>query len=78
VKLGTPATVKLLLDADHSFRVGVCTGRKDADVRAEMLCSYEGSRRRSSAVDGCDLCREALKYEMLLSWDMIGNADAGI
>ena len=37
VKLGARATLKLLLDADHSFHVGVRTGRKDADVRAEML-----------------------------------------
>jgi uncharacterized protein len=37
IKLGARATLKLLLDADHSFHVGARTGRKDADVRAEML-----------------------------------------
>ena len=37
MKLGARATLKLLLDADHSFHVGARTGRKDADVRAEML-----------------------------------------
>jgi uncharacterized protein len=37
IKLGASATLKLLLDADHSFHVGARTGRKDADVRAEML-----------------------------------------
>ncbi len=37
MKLGARATLKLLLDADHSFHVGVRTGRKDAEVRAEML-----------------------------------------
>jgi uncharacterized protein len=37
MKLAARATLKLLLDADHSFHVGARTGRKDADVRAEML-----------------------------------------
>jgi uncharacterized protein len=36
-RLGAPATLKLLQDADHSFHVPARTGRKDADVRAEML-----------------------------------------
>jgi uncharacterized protein len=31
------ATLKLFPDADHSFHVPARTGRKDADVRAEML-----------------------------------------
>jgi predicted alpha/beta-hydrolase family hydrolase len=35
--LGARATLKLLKDADHSFHVPARTGRKDADVRAEML-----------------------------------------
>jgi hypothetical protein len=35
--LGARATLKLLQDADHSFHVPVRTGRKDAEVRAEML-----------------------------------------
>lgn len=36
-QLGTCATLKLLADADHSFHVPAHTGRKDADVRADML-----------------------------------------
>jgi hypothetical protein len=36
-RLGTRATLKLFQDADHSFHVPVRTGRKDCDVRAEML-----------------------------------------
>jgi predicted alpha/beta-hydrolase family hydrolase len=35
--LGTRATLKLLQDADHSFHVPARTGRKDPEVRAEML-----------------------------------------
>jgi predicted alpha/beta-hydrolase family hydrolase len=35
--LGARATLKLLRDADHSFHVPARTGRKDAEVRAEML-----------------------------------------
>jgi uncharacterized protein len=35
--LGACATLKLLQDADHSFHVPARTGRKDAEVRAEML-----------------------------------------
>ena len=34
--LGARATLKLLQDADHSFHVPARTGRKDAQVRAEM------------------------------------------
>jgi predicted alpha/beta-hydrolase family hydrolase len=36
-RLGARATLKLLKDADHSFHVPARTGRKDAEVRAEML-----------------------------------------
>ena len=36
-QLGARATLKLFPDADHSFHVPVRTGRKDLDVRAEML-----------------------------------------
>jgi len=36
-KLGKLATLELLDDADHSFYVPARTGRKDADVREEML-----------------------------------------
>jgi uncharacterized protein len=35
--LGARATLKLFQDADHSFHVPARTGRKDADVRADML-----------------------------------------
>jgi len=36
-QLGARATLKLFTDADHSFHVPARTGRKDTDVRAEML-----------------------------------------
>jgi len=36
-QLGARATLKLLQDADHSFHVPARSGRKDAEVRAEML-----------------------------------------
>jgi predicted alpha/beta-hydrolase family hydrolase len=36
-QLGARATLKLLQDADHSFHVLARTGRKDPEVRAEML-----------------------------------------
>jgi uncharacterized protein len=36
-RLGARATLKLLQDADHSFHVTARTGRKDPEVRAEML-----------------------------------------
>jgi hypothetical protein len=36
-KLGTRAALKLFEGADHSFHVPASTGRKDADVRSEML-----------------------------------------
>jgi uncharacterized protein len=35
--LGARATLKLFQDADHSFHVPVRTGRKDSDIRADML-----------------------------------------
>jgi len=35
--LGSRATLKLFADADHSFHVPARTGRKDGDVREEML-----------------------------------------
>ena len=34
---GPGATLKLFADADHSFHVPARTGRKDPQVRAEML-----------------------------------------
>jgi len=36
-KLGAGATLTLLTDADHSFHVPLRTGRKNTDVRAELL-----------------------------------------
>jgi predicted alpha/beta-hydrolase family hydrolase len=36
-RLGARATLRLLQDADHSFHVPARTGRKDPEVRAEML-----------------------------------------
>jgi uncharacterized protein len=41
-QIGTRATLKLFLDADHSFHVPARSGRKDADVRAEMLDALAG------------------------------------
>ena len=38
--LGSRATLKLFADADHSFHVPARTGRKDAEVRAEMLDTF--------------------------------------
>jgi uncharacterized protein len=55
--LGRRATLKLFVDADHSFHVPARTGRKDAEVRGEVLdalatwmddvigCSSQGSSR---------------------------------
>jgi hypothetical protein len=36
-RLGARATLKLFQDADHSFHVPARTGRKDSEVRTEML-----------------------------------------
>ena len=36
-RLGASATLRLFPDADHSFHVPARTGRKDAEVRSEML-----------------------------------------
>ncbi|HKQ26191.1 MAG TPA: alpha/beta family hydrolase [Burkholderiales bacterium] len=36
-RLGARATLKLIQDADHSFHVPARTGRKDPEVRAEMM-----------------------------------------
>ena len=56
--LGPRATLRLYADADHSFHVPARSGRRDADVRAEMMdalaawiesvdghCLREGFRR---------------------------------
>jgi predicted alpha/beta-hydrolase family hydrolase len=36
-RLGARATLELFADADHSFHVPARSGRKDADVRDQML-----------------------------------------
>lgn len=36
-RLGKRAILKLFHDADHSFHVPAKTGRRDAEVRADML-----------------------------------------
>jgi predicted alpha/beta-hydrolase family hydrolase len=36
-RLGRRATLRLFQDADHSFHVPARSGRKDADIRAELL-----------------------------------------
>src|ERR1700752_3131418 len=38
--LGDRATLKLFADADHSFHVPARTGRKDAEVLAEVLAAF--------------------------------------
>jgi predicted alpha/beta-hydrolase family hydrolase len=38
--LGSRATLKLFADADHSFHVPARSGRRDADVRTEMLDAF--------------------------------------
>jgi predicted alpha/beta-hydrolase family hydrolase len=39
-RLGARATLRLFEDADHSFHVPARSGRKDADVRREMLDAF--------------------------------------
>jgi hypothetical protein len=41
-KLGTRAALKLFQDADHSFHMPARSGRKDADVRVELLDALAG------------------------------------
>ena len=41
-RLGPRATLKLFEDADHSFHVPARAGRKDADIRSEMLDAFSG------------------------------------
>jgi hypothetical protein len=41
-RLGDRATLKLFQDADHSFHVPARTGRKEGDVRAEVLDDLSG------------------------------------
>jgi predicted alpha/beta-hydrolase family hydrolase len=46
--LGSRATLKLFAEADHSFHVPARTGRKDAEVRAEMLDAFAAWAVRES------------------------------
>ena len=39
-QLGNRATLKLFEDADHSFHVPARTGRKDAEIREELLDTF--------------------------------------
>ena len=41
-RLGARATLKVFADADHSFRVPARSGRKDAEVRVEVLDALAG------------------------------------
>ncbi len=41
-QLGARATLNLVQDADHSFHVPARTGRKDSEVRAELLDALAG------------------------------------
>jgi hypothetical protein len=41
-RLGARAVLKILADADHSFHVPARSGRKDAEVREEMLDALAG------------------------------------
>jgi uncharacterized protein len=41
-RLGARATLKVFADADHSFHVPARSGRKDADVREEMIAALAG------------------------------------
>ena len=41
-QLGARATLKLLQEADHSFHVPARTGRKDSEVRCELLDALAG------------------------------------
>jgi uncharacterized protein len=41
-KLGAKATLIVFTDADHSFHVPARSGRKDAQVLAEVLDAFAG------------------------------------
>jgi predicted alpha/beta-hydrolase family hydrolase len=47
--LGSRATLTLFADADHSLHVPARTGRKDAEVRAEMLDAFAAWAARGSS-----------------------------
>ncbi len=46
-QLGTRATLRLFNDADHSFHVPARTGRKDAEIKSEMLEAIANCFRRN-------------------------------
>ena len=52
--LGSRTTLKLFDDADHSFHVPARTGRKDADVRVEMLDVFAEWVERVAVNNGKD------------------------
>jgi predicted alpha/beta-hydrolase family hydrolase len=54
-RLGTRATLHLLQDADHSFHVLARSGRRDAEVRSEMLDAF--ARWVDTVVGGDDRTR---------------------
>jgi predicted alpha/beta-hydrolase family hydrolase len=41
-RLGERASLQLIQDADHSFRVPARAGRKDADVKRDMMDALAG------------------------------------
>jgi uncharacterized protein len=51
-RLGERATLVEVQDADHSFHVPARTGRKDGDVRAELLNALTAWTRDVLARDG--------------------------
>jgi hypothetical protein len=53
-KLGAGATLKLFEDADHSFHVPARTGRKDPEVRAEVLDALSDWMERVISKTGVD------------------------
>ncbi len=53
-RLGTRARLKLLQDADHSFHVPARTGRKDPEVRAEMLDAFVAWMEKKAQKSGSD------------------------
>ncbi len=50
-RLGSGATLRLFQDADHSFHVPARTGRKDSDVRVELLDTLADWLRKVSSAN---------------------------
>jgi hypothetical protein len=48
-ELDRRATLKLFSDADHSFHVPARSGRKDAEVRVEILDTMAGWMEKTGA-----------------------------